>query len=629
MNLDNIIKHLRLKPSVGMPGADDWLASIAKFMEDIGMSAGATTPNVIAFGESLRMLTADANLLQVGLEKLSKLQSDHNANYLTSIKSATYLLEREKQLAKVFGITAKASALLSNKYSTMSQELGISDELVNKYRISLNKMIPGMSANLAKTGGYGKTLIQTNDVLQRHIGLTGEQTNALTLAAAATGTDLESSVINTRNFAKAYENATGEVGVFSDLMKAVADTSLDLRVEYSKFPQSLEVATLKARQLGLSMSDIDKASTGLLDIESSIGKELEYQLISGKRLVDASGNSLTNKLREAKLSGDAVGQANAMTEILTTQSNILEHGNYLQKQALADATGLTVEQLQGANAQMKLQKQIYAQMEAQNNLKIGGKEIKSSVDLTMDDMKKAIAQMPDEQKKLSLEAITKAESQLTAAESMEDKLQRIINDGIKIQTSKGNLADILDASVTNIPESLEQFKKSTEYTQQDPIGYGKNALISEAVTNLVDRLTTYLDSKIGSTTVTTEAAAAAKTAIEKLYGKTFVAPHGGTTNESTEVPTKQDAFMMHDGVINFDKRDKFTMIASPYGAMHESVTDKLTGGAGGGSRLDANAIGKAIQSAILTGLNSVSWTVNLDPMAVDKAIKFNSGRLNS
>lgn len=627
----NIINRLRKYPSVGKGFVEDASEYIDKFASEIGKYI----PDVTAYMAAISDLTATSNTLQVGLQNLSTLQEKQNANYLAGVKSATFLIEREKELAKTFGITANKSAILSAKYSDMAKELKISTDLMNKYRVSLNKILPGMSENILRTGDFGKSLIKANDLLQRHIGLTDEQTNSLTLAAAATGTDLETSVINSGKFAAAFEAATGEVGVFSDVMKSVANTSLDLRVEYSRFPGSLELATLKARRMGMSMDDINKSATSLLDIESSVGKELEYQLISGKRLVDAQGNSLTNKLREAKLANDAVGQANAMTEILTSQSDILEHGNYLQKQALADAMGLSVEQLQGANAQMKLQDQIYAKMKEQGKLTVNGKEIKSAVDLTMDDMKGVFDEisktMTDKEKADAMANLQASQSQLTEAEKTADYLKQIVDDGIRIKTGGGAIEKILQESTVNLASSLANFTKATEYLRQPPEAFGKNQLISQMGTGMVDEFVAYAKAKIGSIKffgidVTGGAGEVFKTGMENIYGEA-VTPNETLTGGATGGAVK-DAFMMHDGIIKFDDRDKFTMIASPYGAMHESVADKITGKSGG-SGLDANTIAKAIQTAIQAGLSNVSWAVNLDPMAVDKAIKFNSGRLNS
>jgi hypothetical protein len=544
-----------------------------------------------------------------------------NAKFLEGVKSATFLLERERDLAKAFGMTAKSSALLSAEYSKMSAELGISDELMSKYRTSINKILPGMSANLKKTGDYGKSLIRTNDLLQQHIGLTDEQTNSLTLSAAAAGTDLESSVNRTAALAKSMGDDTGETDTFQAILEGVANTSLTLRSDYSRFPGSLEVATLKARRLGMSMADIDASATSLLDIESSVGKELEYQLISGKRIVDAQGNSLTNKLREAKLSGNATDQANVMTEILTSQSDIIEHGNYLQKQALADAMGLTTEQLVGANAQMKLQDQIYQKMKDAG--KLGS--IKSAVELTTADIEKGLKDfgetMSDKEKDAAFANLKVTQSLITPAQQQVDLLKQIVDKGIRVITSRGDLSKILDDTIKGIPSSRGNFEEGTKYLQQPPGVFGKSQTISGMALGFINEIEKYVAAKISSPIVTPLISAASivvKGIITQAHG----------TKVAGEVVEPKDAFMMHDGIIKFDDRDKFTMIASPYGAMHESVADKITGG-NGGSSLDANVIAKAIQQAIHAGLSNVSWAVNLDPMAVDKAIKFNSGRLNS
>jgi len=624
---DDIINKLRRYPSIGMaePGIFDEDGEFQKALDNLA----GYVPNVKALALAIRDLTDESNNLSSGLESLSILQAGMNTEFLNGVKSATFLLEREKDLAKSFGITAKASALLSAQYSTTAEKLGISNELMSKYRLSINKILPGMSTNILKSGAYGESLIRTNDLLQQHIGLTDEQTNALTLAAAATGTDLETSVINTQKFAKAYEDATGEAGVFKDLMEGVANTSIELRSEYSRFPGSLEVATLKARRLGMSMADIDKSATSLLDIESSVGKELEYQLISGKRLVDAQGNSLTNKLREAKISGNAEEQANAMTEILTTQSDIIEKGNYLQKQALAEAMGMTTEQLVGANANMKLQEQIYQKMKDANKLKgADGRVIKSSFELTTDDLKAGIEKfgesMSDVEKEAAIKELKKTESLITPAQQQVDLLRQIADKGIRVITSRGDLSKILDDTIKGISSSRDNFEKGTKYLQQPPAAFGKSQTISGMATGMVEEVSKYAKAVSGSPILTPAITAA------KLVVQTAISTAHGTKVEG-EVPVaevKDDAFMMHDGIIKFDDRDKFTMIASPYGAMHESVADKITGGKGGSS-LDANVIAKAIQQGIHAGLSNVSWAVNLDPMAVDKAIKFNSGRLNS
>jgi hypothetical protein len=647
MNQSDIINRLRRYPSIGMGLFEDGLEA-AKGLTETGIQAlnealqelanttGQFGPNLDKLRASISGMTNDANNLSQALEYNTQQQEAANASFLAGVKSITYLLQREKELTKALGITAKSSAYLSQKYSEVSTRVGISIDLTNKYRLSLDKLLPGLSANIAQTGKWGDSLYKTTDLLRQHIGLTGEQTNALTLAAAATGTDLESSVKSTALFAKAYESATGEIGAFKNIMSDVANTSIELRMEYSKFPHGLELATIKARKLGMSMADIDAAATSLLDIESSVGKELEYQLISGQRLVDESGNSLTNKMREAKMAGDAEGQANAMTEILTTQSAILDGNNFLAKKALAEATGLTVAQLQGANANLKLQKQVYEQMSETDKLTAGkdGKPIKSAIELTSEDLKAAIEKMPKAEKDVALETLKTQQSLLTPAEQQVDLLKIIADNGVKLLTGGGfknrgktvGLTDLIENQTTGIDQSRKDFQEGTAIYQKPDAEMGRMQTIAQMQQNYANDLKEYATTLPTTTNkLVTTVATSAEIASKFVYGMKIAKADTIGTATSTET---EDAFMMHDGVIKFDDRDKFTMIASPYGAMHESVADKITGG-GGGSGFDANVIAKAIQQAIQAGLSNVSWAVNLDPMAVDKAIKFNSGRLNS
>ena len=81
-----------------------------------------------------------------------------------------------------------------------------------------------------------------------------------------------------------------------------------------------------------------------------------------------------------------------------------------------------------------------------------------------------------------------------------------------------------------------------------------------------------------------------------------------------------------DGIIQFNDKDKVTVVASPFGTMNEKVADKITnpGNASGGSSMDMKSIVSAIQSA----LGNINITVALDPMAIDKEIKFRQGSLN-
>jgi hypothetical protein len=96
----------------------------------------------------------------------------------------------------------------------------------------------------------------------------------------------------------------------------MASLSADTEMQFGRMPGQLELAVIKAKQLGINMKQLTTTGDNLLNIESSIGQEMEYQLLSGRRLVDNQGNSLTNRYREAMITGKANDMAMTMNEIL-------------------------------------------------------------------------------------------------------------------------------------------------------------------------------------------------------------------------------------------------------------------------------------------------------------------------
>jgi len=91
-----------------------------------------------------------------------------------------------------------------------------------------------------------------------------------------------------------------------------------------------------------------------LDIESSIGSELEYQLLSGRRLVDeVTGKSLTNTIREAALRGDMATQAEAMNQLIEQEGETLESNLFARKQ-MSQLLGMDEQQLASAIQKKKI-----------------------------------------------------------------------------------------------------------------------------------------------------------------------------------------------------------------------------------------------------------------------------------
>ena len=144
-----------------------------------------------------------------------------------------------------------------------------------------------------------------------------------------------------------------EVRLYKMITEGIAEAGADIQLQYGRLPGSLEQATIKASRLGLKLEDLAGAGESLLDIESSIGKELEYQLLTGRQLTNDQNQSLTNLYREATLRGDANEQANILNDIVAKEGKTLENNLFARKQ-MADLLGLQEQQLAGAIQKQKL-----------------------------------------------------------------------------------------------------------------------------------------------------------------------------------------------------------------------------------------------------------------------------------
>jgi hypothetical protein len=261
-------------------------------------------------------------------------------NTIVAAQQQTYVLEtRNKELNKSFGINSITAAKLGSKLMDIATNLKLSSAQINGYASNIKKMLPTLDQMTAAGSEEYKGLIRIQQVMTTNLGLSEEQAEKYTGFAMQRGKDAQESLISQYNLSKAIEDSTGMMGSFKMISEGIAETSEDVQLQYGKMPGNLELAIVKASKLGFKMGDLKKTADNLLNIESSIGQELEYQLLSGRRLVgndkarsDLRGKSLTNAYREATLQGDASKQANVLNTILEQEGKTLETNLFARKQ---------------------------------------------------------------------------------------------------------------------------------------------------------------------------------------------------------------------------------------------------------------------------------------------------------
>jgi hypothetical protein len=173
--------------------------------------------------------------------------------------------------------------------------------------------------------------------LTKQLGLGTAQASQLALLARTQGEDTEGVLENTVATVSALNKQNGVAISAKAVLNDISTASKSIVVSLGMSPEILAEAATQARALGLSLSQVDAIAGSILDFESSIEKELSFELLTGKQIN-------LEKARELALNNDLVG----LTEELKNNAEITEAfatGNRIQQDAAAAAIGLSRDDL--------------------------------------------------------------------------------------------------------------------------------------------------------------------------------------------------------------------------------------------------------------------------------------------
>ena len=122
-----------------------------------------------------------------------------------------------------------------------------------------------------------------------------------------------------------------------DIFKDVADNAEHFASFAKDGGKNLIGAGTAARKLGLSMSTVKGVTESLLNFEESIGLSMEASLLLGRQIN-------TDKARQLAFSGNQKELMKEIQRLVGSEAEFTEM-TYLQRQALAKAVGMSVEQL--------------------------------------------------------------------------------------------------------------------------------------------------------------------------------------------------------------------------------------------------------------------------------------------
>jgi hypothetical protein len=637
------ISVLKLQPRHGMAGpppkyvtkTDASAAEVNTILENLRGAAESLTEFAKDYYKVQAALNQENLSLQSGINATAKVYDQFETHILDVVKAATFLEQRNKSLNASFGITSLAAAELGEKYDALSKGLNTGGENVRKYAQNVNKILPGMSKMIAKAGeagnafkaGFDIQLLGTNQILTEHLKLTGDAANSYQLYAAGSGKNSLALLDATQKWAESFDKATGMSGTFAGIVSEIAELGADIQTTYNKMPGSLEKSIVKAKLLGTTFAKIEKMATKMLNIEESVGAELEYQLLSGKRLTNEKNESITENLRIAKLTGDPKKQVEAMNDLLKTQGDVLDGNNYYAKEQLANLTGFTVAELTRQRQMQKLMQQGgLDQTKLDDLLKMGPEQFTVAMKVLPEAQQKIISELKD------------LAGQKTTDELYADMLARERTAGINVMLKETDTSQTaaISGSRTEAADSYENVGKYMEsfVTPGFTKALGSLQILGGSVASSNEALKQFLTyiPLVGTTLkqfVTDTGAKAQQTFLGTPAGLAKTEPKEPTV-AATATATGEDAMLVNDAMIQFHPADKFAtvsdgaaLLASTERGKLDSAVSTLTGGGGGMSVVDPDPIA----AAIMASLRNMKVEVNYDVTAAASAanFKFNQG----
>jgi hypothetical protein len=589
----HIISRLKQQPKQG-GGEEDKKAAEAERLkilaEEQKNAVSALTDGLKAQLDVTKLLAGENIGLATGIQKLVGVQQSYGTALVTQTAQALILEKRNHALQKSYGLNVQTAAEFGFELDMQSQKMKISRENLEKYMGGLNGLTSGFIAvtkeirdvntglgtGVFEMSAFGNQMILQQRYFTDMIGVTEDAAEGLQGFAASANMKGNELIGSLSEQAKYITTITGLKGVERDIETEIGSLSAEAQQQFSRMPSTLGLAVMKMKALGLNMSQLTTTGDALLNIEESVGNELSLQLISGQRLIK-DGKSITNEYRKQYLAGNAEGMAESLNDAYQTQKASLKT-NMLARKEYEKLFGLE----SGAVAKMIQKEEII------NNLRTDDKTKGELLGLDP----KALETKINELKKsgaldIKADELTKLMDTVDTRKT-EDKqtelLSQMYTKGIIVhqadRAAAGTMAKSVSTDViavtnamTPVLDGIETFSKA--FAQQ----LGATKQFTEGLAGFKTATSTFLAGLPLSLDTVISGIKTAQETFDKTLKKvgeinilgvnlkdfaTGTAMTDMTVNTAAitvkGVVEKDDAVMMHDGVVNFNPRDKFTRV---------------------------------------------------------------------
>jgi hypothetical protein len=354
VRLENFQKFLKENPAFGVT---DYIEKFTKDIPVIGkLISSVTTPFregiIYAFKKDTDGTLKASDAIKASFKNLKNLGI---VAVITTL--VTELFKVNNQITDIqqnFGVSAGKAQVLRAEISTAAASSG-------DLFITTEKLLASFTALSSQLGFQVTTsgqLLETYTNLEQRFGLGANEAANLTSILGLTNKNSEDLLGNT---IKTINRSRDSNKLFNNtklILKDVADASAGTVVALGKSPDLLAKAAVKARELGISLNQVEKIADSLLNFESSIEAELKAELVTGKQLN-------LERARFLALNNDLIG----LQEELNKQNiNFAEYTQMsrIGQQALAESLGMSRDEM--SQMLFNQEKQLLAQKESRGEL---------------------------------------------------------------------------------------------------------------------------------------------------------------------------------------------------------------------------------------------------------------------
>lgn len=417
------------KATESIPG----LRSLAKPFQDASKAAKSTALNNAKTGKSMSTLAAGGKAFAKSLGAAAKA-------FLplliiqTVVKALKFIVdlfvsaqERTVAIAKQLNISRDAAENIRQDFVEIASSS--SNILVNSK--SLVEAQGSLVDNLGASVKFSSELLESQVFLTKNLGLSGEAAASFNNMLSATGQSADGVIDNIIGLNNEFALSNGYAVPFSSIMDEISKTSSEVAGYFGFSAENMAKGVLQVRKFGLNLEQATSVAKSLLDFESSIGSELEAELLTGKEFN-------FERARTLAMTGDVSG---ATQEVLKQMQSLTkeQRKSPIIMESIAKSTGLSVSEI---NKAFLTQERLNMQTEQYNELLARGGKI---------GMENAVEQ-------LALEGASRAEIEKTltiqesygaALEKAKDSFTGLVNSGVL-----NDLSDILIKAVQVLGDLL-------------------------------------------------------------------------------------------------------------------------------------------------------------------------------